>query len=102
MLAALGSLMWLALGLQWFRGIRDVPVLEDLRKPGVPERNPSLSVVVAARDEQRDVGEGVGSVLAQDYSGGLEGSCLPTRTCASLRSASSKRCATRSKKNGTT
>ena len=36
LLAALGSLMWLALGLRWFRGIRDVPVLEDLRKPGVP------------------------------------------------------------------
>ena len=72
LLAALGSLMWLALGLQWFRGIRDVPVLEDLRKPGVPERSPSLSVVVAARNEQRDVGESVESVLAQDYWGGLE------------------------------
>ena len=72
LLAALGSLMWLALGLQWFRGIRDVPVLEDLRKPGVPGRNPSLSVVVAARNEQRDVGESVESVLAQEYSGGLE------------------------------
>ena len=70
LLAALGSLMWLALGLQWFRGIRDVPVLEDLRKPGVPKPNPSLSVVVAARNEQRDVGESVESILPRTIRAG--------------------------------
>jgi glycosyltransferase involved in cell wall biosynthesis len=62
----------LVLSLQWFRGIRDVPVLNDLHKPGVLERNPSLSVVLAARDEERAVGKSVESMLAQEYSGELE------------------------------
>jgi glycosyltransferase involved in cell wall biosynthesis len=71
-LAALGSLAWLVLSLQWFRGIRNVAVLKDLHKPGGLERNPSLSVVLAARDEERAVEESVASMLAQDYSGELE------------------------------
>jgi glycosyl transferase family 2 len=72
LLAALGSLIWLVLSLQWFRGIREVPVLNDLHKPDVPEHNPSLSVFLAARNEQREVGEGVESMLDQDYPGELE------------------------------
>ncbi len=71
-LAALGSLVWLVLGCQWFRGIRDVPVLKDLRRPCGFDPNPSLSIVLAARDEERSVEQGVGSMLAQDYSGELE------------------------------
>ena len=71
-LAALGSLAWWVLSLQWFRGIRGVPVLNDLHKPGGLDRNPSLSVVLAARDEERSVKGSVASILAQDYSGMLE------------------------------
>jgi glycosyltransferase involved in cell wall biosynthesis len=71
-LAAFGSLVWLVLGLQWFRGTRNVPLLRDFRKPGRMNRNPALSVILAARDEERSVIESVVSMLAQDYSGILE------------------------------
>jgi cellulose synthase/poly-beta-1,6-N-acetylglucosamine synthase-like glycosyltransferase len=71
-LAALGSLAWLVLVLQWLRGIRNVPVLQDFRKPGRMNRNPALSVVLAARNEDRSVNESVVSMLAQDYAGILE------------------------------
>src|SRR5215207_9938701 len=71
-LAAFGPLAWLILSLQWLRGIRNVPMLKDIHKPGGLERNPSLSVVLAARDEERSVEEGVRSMLAQEYSGELE------------------------------
>ena len=36
------------------------------------DRNPALSVILAARDEERSVNESVESMLAQDYSGTLE------------------------------
>lgn len=72
LLAAFGSLVWLILSLQWLRGIRGVSSLKDLRKPAGPTGNPSLSVVLAARDEEPAVEESVGSMLAQDYSGVLE------------------------------
>jgi cellulose synthase/poly-beta-1,6-N-acetylglucosamine synthase-like glycosyltransferase len=71
-LAALGSLMWLVLGLQWFRGIRQIPVLEDVLETDLVDRDPALSIILAARDEVRSVGKSVGSMLAQDYSGILE------------------------------
>jgi hypothetical protein len=71
-LAALGSLVWLVLGLQWFRGTRNVPVLKDFRKPGRKNRYPSLSVILAARDEERWVNESIAFILAQDYPGMLE------------------------------
>lgn len=71
-LAALGSLGWLALGLQWLLGIRGVPVLDDLHGTRRPGRYPSLSVILAARNEERSVREGVESVLNQRYPGRLE------------------------------
>ena len=71
-LAAFGSLVWLVLGLQWFRGTRNLPLLRDFRKPGHMNRNPKLSVILAARDEERSVKESVVSMLDQDYSGMLE------------------------------
>jgi hypothetical protein len=58
-LASLGSLIWLALDLQWLRGIRNMPVLKDLLEAGRIERNPALSVILAARDEERSVHESV-------------------------------------------
>jgi len=72
LLAAFGSLVWLALILQWFRGISGVPLLKDFRKSGHMNGNPALSVIVAARDEERSVRASVGSMLAQEYSGSLE------------------------------
>jgi glycosyltransferase involved in cell wall biosynthesis len=71
-LAALGSLVWLGLCLQWLRGIRRIPVLEDVLEADLVDRSPPLSIVLAARDEERSVKESVKSMLAQDYSGTLE------------------------------
>jgi hypothetical protein len=45
----------------------DRRVLRDLRGPGGLERHPSLSVVLAAHDEEWSVAEGVGSMLAREY-----------------------------------
>jgi cellulose synthase/poly-beta-1,6-N-acetylglucosamine synthase-like glycosyltransferase len=71
-LASLGSLVWLALSFQWLRGIRKIPVLEDVLETDLVDRNPALSIILAARDEERSVKESVASTLAQDYSGMLE------------------------------
>jgi hypothetical protein len=61
------GLSWNDLGL-----VDDRRVLRDLRGPGGLERHPSLSVVLAARDEEWSVAEGVGSMLAQKYLGEVE------------------------------
>ncbi len=71
-LASLGSLIWLALSLQWLLGIRKIPVLEDVSETDRLDHDPALSIILAARDEGRSVGESVPSMLAQDYSGPLE------------------------------
>jgi glycosyltransferase involved in cell wall biosynthesis len=71
-LAALGSLVWLVLSLQWLRGVREVPVLKGLHRPDGLDPSPSLSIVFAARDEERSAEQGAASMLAQDYSGELE------------------------------
>jgi cellulose synthase/poly-beta-1,6-N-acetylglucosamine synthase-like glycosyltransferase len=72
LLAALGSLVWLGLCLQWLLGIRKIPVLEDVLGTDLVDRNPALSVILAARDEERSVGESLPSMLAQVYSGMIE------------------------------
>jgi glycosyltransferase involved in cell wall biosynthesis len=66
-LAALGSLVWLVLCLQWLLGIRRIPVLKDVPETDLVDRSPPLSIVLAARDEERSVNESVESILAQDY-----------------------------------
>jgi glycosyltransferase involved in cell wall biosynthesis len=71
-LAVLGSLAWLVLCFQWFRGTRTIPLLEDIRSSGRMERDPALSVILAARDEEQSVSDSVESILAQDYPGTLE------------------------------
>jgi cellulose synthase/poly-beta-1,6-N-acetylglucosamine synthase-like glycosyltransferase len=71
-LAALGSLVWLALGLQWLRGVRKIPVLKDVIETDLVDRNQALSVILAARDEERSVNQSVVSMLGQDYLGMLE------------------------------
>ena len=58
LLAALGSVAWLAAAFGWFRGVRRVPVLrEAARKSWSIDRYPSVSVIVPARDEEAGVGE---------------------------------------------
>jgi cellulose synthase/poly-beta-1,6-N-acetylglucosamine synthase-like glycosyltransferase len=71
-LASLGSLVWLALSLQWLFGIRKIPVLEEVSETDHLDHDPALSIILAARDEERSVGDSVMSMLAQDYSGTLE------------------------------
>ena len=71
-LASLGSLVWLVLSFQWLRGIRRIPALEDVLGTDLVDHNPALSIILAARDEERSVKESVASMLAQDYSGMLE------------------------------
>ena len=57
----------------WFRGTERVPVLADLRETRTkPENYPSVSVVVAARDERAAVGETLRSLTDQNYPGRLE------------------------------
>lgn len=72
-LVVLGSVAWLAAAAGWFRGARRVPVLRKVAESGGPiDQYPSVSVVVAARDEEAGVGEALGSVLDQAYPGHLE------------------------------
>ena len=71
-LASLGSLIWLALGLQWLLGIRKIPLLKDLFEAHRVDRHPALPIILAARDEEQSVKESVASILAHDYSGKLE------------------------------
>ena len=67
------SAAWWAAALGWFRGTGRVPVLAKLRERGeTPGAYPSVSVVVAARDEEEALGATVRSLLDQDYPGRLE------------------------------
>lgn len=71
--AALCSALWFGMAADWFRGSGRVPVLANLRGTGSKlDVYPSVSVVVAARDEEATVGAALRSVLEQDYPGHLE------------------------------
>ena len=73
LLVVLSSVAWLAAVAGWFRGARRIPVLREAAETEKPiDRYPSVSVVVAARDEEAGVREALGSVLDQDYPGSLE------------------------------
>lgn len=73
MLAVGGSVAWLAAVAGWFRGARRVPMIREAAEGSKPvDGYPSVSVVVAARNEEGGVGEALGSVLDQDYPGRLE------------------------------
>jgi hypothetical protein len=69
-LVAVCSLAWLAAAVEWFRGVRRVPLLGEVREP--LDHYPSVSVVVPARNEGVAVEGALGSILAQDYPGSLE------------------------------
>lgn len=71
-LAVFNLLAWLVLGIQWLLGIKSLQVLKDFEASKSPEPWPKLSVVVPARNEERDVEGSVESAVAQEYPGGLE------------------------------
>ncbi len=71
-LAAFNLLVWLVLGVEWFFGVRKVPVLANLHDEPELANYPDVSVVVAARDEERAIEESVESLLDQGYPGKLE------------------------------
>jgi glycosyltransferase involved in cell wall biosynthesis len=61
------------MSVDWFRGVRRVPVLRETGKDrGSLGRYPSVSVIVPARNEEEAVEEALGSILAQSYPGHLE------------------------------
>jgi glycosyltransferase involved in cell wall biosynthesis len=60
------------LAIEWFRGVRSVPILRDERVSVRSGHYPAVSMILAARDEEAAIEEGVGSMLAQDYPGDLE------------------------------
>jgi cellulose synthase/poly-beta-1,6-N-acetylglucosamine synthase-like glycosyltransferase len=70
--AVFDLLLWIAVGLDWFRGIRKIHTLQNVEAAPISGAYPSLSVIAPARDEERGVGESVHSMLAQDYPGPLE------------------------------
>ena len=71
-LVALGSIVWFALGVEWFRGMRGISLLSDIGSTGNLERYPSLSVIVPARNEERSINESIETMLSQSYPGELE------------------------------
>jgi Glycosyl transferase family 2 len=72
LLAAVGFAVQLVRSVEWFRGIRTIPVLRDAREPHDPDEYPALSVVVPACNEERVVRGSVESALEGDYPGKLE------------------------------
>ncbi len=73
--ASVLSLAWLGLALRGIRGMNCIPYLEHLS----PAENPrddhtlsSLTVIIAARNEEKAVGGCLESLLAQSYPGSLQ------------------------------
>ena len=78
---ALATAIWLPMALEWFRGVRRVPVLRETRENLEPlDSYPSVSVVVPARNEGETVEAALRSVLYQDYPGTLEIVALDDRS----------------------
>jgi glycosyltransferase involved in cell wall biosynthesis len=71
-LVAFGSIVWSALGVGWFRGMRSIPLLGEAGGTGSLERYPFLSVIVPARNEAKSIRGSVETMLAQTYPGELE------------------------------
>jgi glycosyltransferase involved in cell wall biosynthesis len=70
-LATLSFVIRLVLSIEVFRGIRTIPVLEDVATHDL-NNYPSLSVVVPARNEERAAEESIETMLGQEYPGDLE------------------------------
>jgi hypothetical protein len=67
-LALLTLVVWLAGAIEMGIGTRRIALLRELPVPA-PERLPPVSVVIAARNEARNLEPALGSVLAQRYPG---------------------------------
>jgi hypothetical protein len=64
-LAALGLVLWVVLGMDWFLGMRKMTILRS--GASTLARWPTLSVVVPARNEAKTIGASLPSLLEQDY-----------------------------------
>jgi cellulose synthase/poly-beta-1,6-N-acetylglucosamine synthase-like glycosyltransferase len=64
-LALAGLFVYLGIGFEVWRGHRSIAFLQDLPPPGPPL--PRVSIVIPARNEERNVEEALSSVLALDY-----------------------------------
>ncbi|HJQ29558.1 MAG TPA: glycosyltransferase family A protein, partial [Rubrobacter sp.] len=71
-LVAFGSIVWFALGVEWFRSMRGIPLLIEAGSTGSLEHYPFLSVIVPARNEAKSIRTSVESMLAHTYPGELE------------------------------
>jgi glycosyltransferase involved in cell wall biosynthesis len=61
------------MSIDWFRGVRQVPLLRVTGKGQGPlQSHPSVSVIVPARNEEEKVEDALRSVLSQSYPGRLE------------------------------
>lgn len=65
-LAALTLVIWMLAALEVMAGNRSVRAMRDVA-PRVPEPAPLVSIVVAARNEARNIREALSSLLALDY-----------------------------------
>lgn len=79
MLASFTLLLWWVLTLDWTLGVRSMAELRDAPMPD-PETLPSVSVVVAARDEERTLGQTLAALAAQQLRG-LEIVVVDDRSC---------------------
>jgi hypothetical protein len=61
------------MSVEWFRGVRRVPVLRETGRNRDPlEGYPSVSMIVPVRNEEEGVERALRSILSQDYPGPLE------------------------------
>ena len=67
-IAWLTALAWMWKALTAARGLPGIPNLCDAKYDREPERDPALTVIVPARNEQQALPASLASLLAQDYS----------------------------------
>ncbi|MCX7020516.1 MAG: glycosyltransferase family 2 protein [Candidatus Sumerlaeota bacterium] len=65
--AVLVLLFWLYGALEGLRGIRKIPMLSRYQQNLPPAISPHVTVVIAARNEERRIADCLNSLLAQDY-----------------------------------
>jgi hypothetical protein len=66
-LAVVTLVLWIGVAASIAVGVRSIRFLRDIPLPGIADRLPRLSVVIAARDEAAAVEQALSSVLLQQY-----------------------------------
>ena len=66
LIASFVSFLWTLLGFDWYRGMRRITQLTQAEPL---ETYPTLSVIIPALNEEREIEKSLESVLAQDYPG---------------------------------